>query len=61
MGNFGFSELLVIAAVALLVVGPKRLPHVAQAVGEAVRAFRDALKGGESDDGGKPHDDQPGG
>ncbi|HAM40977.1 MAG TPA: twin-arginine translocase TatA/TatE family subunit [Candidatus Omnitrophica bacterium] len=61
MGNLGFSELLVILAVALLVVGPKRLPQLAQALGEAVRAFRDALKGDESSDPGQHHDDQPGG
>lgn len=61
MGNLGFSELLVILAVALLVVGPKRLPQLAQAIGEAARAFRDALKGDASKDSGEHRDDQPGG
>lgn len=45
MGNLGFSELLVILVVALLLMGPKRLPDLARAVGEAVRAFQDAMKG----------------
>lgn len=54
MGNLGFSELLVIAGVALLVIGPKRLPHLAQALGEAVRAFQEALRG----DSEKARDDQ---
>ena len=45
MGNLGLSELLVIFVVALLVIGPKRLPEVARGLGEAVRAFQDALKG----------------
>lgn len=44
MGNLGFSELAVIAAIALIIVGPKRLPDIAKAVGEAVRTFRDAFK-----------------
>lgn len=46
MGNLGFSELLVILVVALLVVGPRRLPELGRALGEAVRAFQDSLKGG---------------
>lgn len=45
MGNLGLSELLVIFIVALLVIGPKRLPEVARALGEAFRSFQDALKG----------------
>ncbi len=45
MGNLGFSELLVILVIALLVIGPRRLPEVARALGEAVRSFQDAIKG----------------
>ena len=45
MGNLGLPELLVIFIIALLVMGPKRLPEVARALGEAGRAFQDALKG----------------
>ncbi len=43
MGNLGLSELLVIAIVALLVIGPRRLPEVARGLGEAFRAFQDVL------------------
>ena len=50
MGNLGLSELVVIFIVALLVIGPKRLPEVAKALGEAARAFHDALKGPSSHD-----------
>lgn len=45
MGNLGLSELVVIFIVALLVIGPRRLPEVARAIGEAVRSFQDTLKG----------------
>jgi TatA/E family protein of Tat protein translocase len=45
MGNLGLSELIVIFAVALLVIGPRRLPEVARGLGEALRSFQDALKG----------------
>ena len=50
MGNLGLGELLVILVIALLVIGPKRLPEVARGLGEAVRAFQDALKGSSKDD-----------
>lgn len=45
MGNLGLSELLVIFIVALLVIGPRRLPEVARGLAEAVRAFQDAMAG----------------
>ena len=50
MGNLGLSELLVIVVVALLVIGPKRLPEVARGIGQAVKAFQDALKGSSKSD-----------
>ncbi len=48
MGNLGLSELLVIFIVALLVIGPKRLPEVARGLAEAIRAFQEAMSGGRS-------------
>ncbi len=45
MGNIGLSELIVIFIIALLVIGPRRLPELARGLGEAVKAFQDALKG----------------
>ena len=52
MGNIGFPELLVIFVIALLVIGPKRLPDLARALGNAARAFQDALKGRDDDHNG---------
>jgi TatA/E family protein of Tat protein translocase len=43
MGNLGFQELFVVGLVALLVLGPRRVPELAKALGEGVRAFRKAL------------------
>ena len=45
MGNLGLGELVVIAVVGLLVIGPKRLPEVARGLGEALRSFQDTMKG----------------
>lgn len=50
MGNLGLSEILVIGVIALLVIGPKRLPEVARGLGEAVKAFQEALKGSSKGD-----------
>jgi TatA/E family protein of Tat protein translocase len=44
MGNIGFQELLVIFLIALFVIGPKKLPALARALGEAIRTFQDELK-----------------
>ncbi|HEX9376713.1 MAG TPA: twin-arginine translocase TatA/TatE family subunit [Actinomycetota bacterium] len=40
MFNVGPAELLVIMLVALLIVGPKRLPEVGKSIGKALRELR---------------------
>ena len=45
MCNIGMPELLVILSVALIVLGPKRLPDVARALGKAMAEFRKATSG----------------
>jgi sec-independent protein translocase protein TatA len=43
MFQVGPLELLVVGIIALLVLGPSRLPDAARAVGKGVREFRGAL------------------
>jgi sec-independent protein translocase protein TatA len=50
MGIENPVHLLFIAAVALLVLGPRRLPELARSLGRGIREFRDAMSG-ESDGG----------
>jgi len=45
MLNIGMPELLVILAVALIVLGPNRLPEVARMLGKALAEFRKATSG----------------
>jgi len=40
MFDIGFSELLIIALIGLIVIGPKRLPEVARTVGQWVARIR---------------------
>jgi len=50
MGIENPVHLLFIAAVALIVLGPKRLPDLAKALGHGIREFRDAMTDGEHDE-----------
>jgi sec-independent protein translocase protein TatA len=43
LGNLGFTEILVLGAVVLLVFGPKRLPELAKGLGKGIREFKKAL------------------
>ncbi len=53
MGIENPVHILFLAAVALVVLGPKRLPELTRAAGKSIREFREALNGGvveEEDD-----------
>jgi sec-independent protein translocase protein TatA len=50
MPNVGAPELIVILVIALLVLGPKKLPEVGRSVGRGMREFKDSLAGGDKDD-----------
>src|SRR5699024_11139990 len=43
-------SLIVIAVVALIIFGPKKLPHFGRAVGSTLKEFKDATKGLAEDD-----------
>jgi sec-independent protein translocase protein TatA len=45
MPNIGPLELLLVLVVALLVLGPKKLPAAGRSLGEGIRGFRDSLAG----------------
>jgi len=49
MGIESPVHLLFLAAVALLVLGPKRLPDLAKALGDGIREFRESISAGEDE------------
>ncbi len=47
--SIGPLELVVVLVIALVILGPKRLPDAARSLGSGLRGFKDSL-GGLSDD-----------
>ena len=50
MPNVGAPELIVILVIALIVLGPKRLPEVGRSVGKGMREFKESLAGNDEPD-----------
>jgi sec-independent protein translocase protein TatA len=50
MPNVGPLELVVVLIIALVVLGPKRLPEVGRSLGNGIREFKESLTMDHSDD-----------
>lgn len=48
--NIGVPELLIVLAIAILILGPKRIPAAAKSVGQGMRNFRDSIGSGGDDE-----------
>ena len=46
MPSIGPTELIVVLVLALIVLGPKRLPDAGRALGRGMREFKDSVTGG---------------
>lgn len=59
MPNIGPMELIIVLALALIVLGPKRLPDAGKSLGKGIREFKNSIGGGsetqlsETTNGGK--------
>jgi sec-independent protein translocase protein TatA len=50
MPNVGPMELVIVFVIALIVLGPKRLPEVGRSIGSSMREFKDAVSGVKIED-----------
>jgi len=48
MPNIGPTELAIVLVLALIILGPKRLPEAGRGLGRSMREFKDALKGADA-------------
>ena len=48
--NVGPLELIIVLAIALIVLGPKKLPEFGKSIGSGMREFKDSINGEHRDD-----------
>jgi sec-independent protein translocase protein TatA len=49
IGKLGLPEILIIAAIALLIFGPGRLSELGKGLGEGIRNFKSSVKDTEGE------------
>lgn len=45
MFGLGFGEIILVLIIALIFIGPKKLPELAKGLGQGIREFQKAAKG----------------
>jgi sec-independent protein translocase protein TatA len=56
--NVGPMELIIVLVIALVILGPKRLPEVGKSIGNGMREFKDAISSsGKQDDEDEDEDE----
>ena len=49
MPNIGPMELIIVLIIALVIIGPKKLPDVGRSMGRGMREFKSAVTGDDHD------------
>lgn len=53
--QLGLPEVILVLVVALLFLGPKRLPEAGRSLGKGIREFKDGITGNDDDKGSNHH------
>jgi sec-independent protein translocase protein TatA len=53
--NVGLPEMIIVLVIALIVLGPKRLPDFGRSLGNGMREFKDSISGSN---GSRRRDDE---
>ncbi|MBF0545011.1 MAG: twin-arginine translocase TatA/TatE family subunit [Candidatus Riflebacteria bacterium] len=56
--GIGFTELIVILVIVLILFGPGKLPEIGKALGKGIREFKKAQQGLLDDDSDEPEKNQ---
>ena len=54
MPNIGLPEILIVLVIALIILGPKRLPDAGRSLGRGLREFKGAITGSDTDEDSVP-------
>ena len=49
MPNIGPTELIIVLVLALIILGPKRLPAAGRSLGQGMREFKDSITGKDTE------------
>jgi len=50
VNNIGPMEMIIVLIIALIVIGPKKLPEVGKSLGRGMREFKQSISGERRDD-----------
>lgn len=59
MGNFGFTEILLILLVVVLLFGGRKIPELMKGLGQGMKEFKKASQVDDDDDKGKSEKTSP--
>ena len=54
MPNIGPMEIAIVLIIALIVLGPKKLPEMGRSLGKGIREFKGSIGGGDDPEDRKP-------